>query len=122
MLVTSTVTLFFDDHVFSLVYPISDHLSDSTTMSTSNTTKMRKARSGCEFTAEERGAFAVHKEEYRSQTTKERRAHIFKTKILPDMFNYWTDHGAVSISQEEIANRVKVCSGGEGGSLLMKLF
>jgi hypothetical protein len=83
-------------------------------MSTSNTRKFRKPRHPCQYTAEERKVFQRYKEEYRSQTTKERRGYIFKTKILPDLFNYWTDDGAMTLSDEEAAKRVKVCGLDEG--------
>jgi hypothetical protein len=99
------------DRVLRLVYLISDHLSDSTAMSTSNTRKMRKARSTCRYSVQERGAIVMHRELYRSQITKELRGHIFRTKILPDMFNHWANGGAVSFSEDEVADHVKVCGG-----------
>jgi hypothetical protein len=79
-------------------------------MSTSNARKIRKARQACHYTAEEREVFNKYKEEYRSQTTKEQRGHILKTQILPDLFNYWTNDGAVPLSDAEACKRVKVCT------------
>ena len=99
------------------VYLISHHLSDLTTMSTSKIRKTRKARQDCQYTAEERNAIRMHKDEYRSQTTRVSRGHIFKTKILPDMFNYWTNNGALSLSEDEVAKRVKVSGGDDESSL-----
>jgi hypothetical protein len=100
---------------------ISHHLSDSATMSASNTQKVRKARSACLYSPEEHNAIAMHRELYRSQTTRDQRGHIFRTKILPDMFNHWTDNGVVPLSEEEVADRVRVCGWDEGCSLLTKL-
>ena len=88
-------------------------------MSKSNNGKMRKARQACHYTAEERKVFHIFKEEYRSQTTKERRGHILKTKILPNIFNYWTNDGAQPLNEDDARERVKVCTGDEGYSLLM---
>ena len=45
---------------------------------------------------------------YRAQTTKEKRAEIFISKILPDMFNYWTERGEEVGTEEESKARVLV--------------
>jgi hypothetical protein len=51
----------------------------------------------------------MHREEYKSQTTIQRRGHVFRMKILLDIFNYWTQNGALTLSAKDVANRVKVC-------------
>jgi hypothetical protein len=38
---------------------------------------------------------------YWAQTTKETRAEIFTSKILPDMFNYWNERGEEVATEEE---------------------
>ena len=80
-------------------------------MSTTNTRKNRKARQPCLYSGEERQVIEVYKEEYRSQLTKERRGHIFKTKILPDILNFWTKGGTICLGEVEVTKRVKVCDG-----------
>ena len=89
------------------------YLSDPPTMSTFNTRKSRKARSGCEYTPKEREVIRVYKEEYREQTSKELRGLVFRTKILPDIFNYWTNNGAVSFGPDEVNQRVQASPGNE---------
>ena len=103
------------------VYLISHHLSDPATMSTSKTRKNRKPRQDCQYTVEECKVFQKYKEEYQSQMTRECQGHIFKMKILPKIFNYWTNDGALPLSDDEVAKQVKVCGGDQGYSLLMLL-
>ena len=50
----------------------------------------------------------VFKEEYWSQTTSERRGHIFKYKVLPAIFDYWAQEVPGSILDEEVQEHVKV--------------
>jgi hypothetical protein len=69
----------------------------------------RQPRKGCSYTPDERKVLNIYKEEYRIQTTSKCRGNIFRTKILPAIFNYWTDDGAVPITRDEEANRVEVC-------------
>ena len=38
---------------------------------------------------------------YWAQTTKETRAEIFTSKILPDMLNYWNERGEEVATEEE---------------------
>ena len=100
-------------------YLISHHLSDPTKMSTSKTKKIRKGRQDCEYTLEECKVIQIYKEEYQSQTTKECHGHIFKAKILLDIFNYWTNDGALSFSAEEANKHVKVSAANQGHLSLM---
>jgi hypothetical protein len=92
-------------------------------MSTENTTeKIRKPRAACQYTPAERNVIRVHKEEYRSQPTRALRVVIFKTKILPDIFNYWTNDGALSFSPDDIKQCVHVSVANGRQSSLMLLF
>jgi hypothetical protein len=72
------------------------------------TGKIRKPRKDCKYTADERAVFQQYKEEYKSQTTSQGHGHMFRSKILPDIFNYWTDNGKVLMSSEEMDGHVKV--------------
>ncbi|KAF8800764.1 hypothetical protein BYT27DRAFT_7116722 [Phlegmacium glaucopus] len=53
----------------------------------------RRHRRDCKYTAEERKVMELHKETFRTQTTKPGHLHILRTKILPDIFNYWEGTG-----------------------------
>jgi hypothetical protein len=44
---------------------------------------------------------------------------IFKSKILPDIFNYWTEGGTLSFSTSEVNRCVKVSAGNDGHSSLI---
>ena len=50
----------------------------------------------------------THKEEYKQQMTQELRGHIFKTKILVNLFNFWLEQGNAPEDEEESTNRIKV--------------
>jgi hypothetical protein len=49
-----------------------------------------------------------YKEEYRAQTTRELRGHVFKTKILVDLFNLWLAQGKAPEREEDSAREMKV--------------
>jgi hypothetical protein len=72
--------------------------------------KVKKPRQNCLYTAEERRVIQPFKHEYQSQAEAERRGHIFKSKILPAIFDYWEKDGPGSMSSDEVATRVKVCT------------
>ena len=55
--------------------------------------KARKIRKDAHYTHEEIQVINTHKEEYKQQITRELRGHIFKTKILVDLFNFWLEQG-----------------------------
>ncbi len=76
-------------------------------MSTQNP-KTRKPRKDAYYTREEIRVINIHKEEYKQQTTRELRGHIFKTKILVDLFNLWVEQGNAPDNEEESTNRIKV--------------
>jgi hypothetical protein len=40
------------------------------------------------------------KDKYRRANNKDERKHIFRSDILPAIFNHWTDNGKVSVSIE----------------------
>jgi hypothetical protein len=71
--------------------------------------KTRKPRSNCIYSVQERQVIGQFKEEYRSQPDSERRAMIFREKVLPAIYNYWTDEGKTAISLGEKERRGKVC-------------
>jgi hypothetical protein len=70
--------------------------------------KPRKPRKDAFYTREEIQVINIHKEEYKIQTTRELRGHIFKAKILVDLFNFWVDQGNAPEDEEESTNRIKV--------------
>jgi hypothetical protein len=72
--------------------------------------KVKKPRRDCLYTAEERHVIEPFKHEYRSQAQPERRSHIFKSNILPAIFDYWAKDGPGSMSSDEVESRVKVCT------------
>jgi hypothetical protein len=72
--------------------------------------KFKKARKGCLYTTDERDIIKAFKREYRSQDKPNQRGHILKAKILPAIFNYWTDDGRVPMGAEELEERVNVSS------------
>ena len=88
-------------------HPISFYMADFTTLFIN--TKTKKPRKACLYTVPERKAFEIHKKEYISQVTKQSRGFIFRTKILPDIFNYWTECEGLTFDEREVADRVKVC-------------
>ena len=45
---------------------------------------------------------------YQAQTTKAKRAEIFSSNILPDMFNHWIERGEEVCTEEESKARVIV--------------
>jgi len=61
------------------------------------------------YTPEEIRVISKHKEEYKEQTSRELRAHVFRTKILVDLFNYWLEQGKAPV-EEDNANHMKVLS------------
>jgi hypothetical protein len=62
----------------------------------------------CTYTLEERKVINPYKMDYRSQTTSALRKQIFRTKILPTIFNYWRDNGRSPENDEVSAGRIKV--------------
>jgi hypothetical protein len=69
---------------------------------------VKKARKDCQYTAEERKVLHKFKEEYRSQVTSDARGHVFRSKILPAIFNYWSNDGLVAIPDDKVGEQVKV--------------
>ncbi|KAF8805955.1 hypothetical protein BYT27DRAFT_7212605 [Phlegmacium glaucopus] len=61
----------------------------------------------CKYTAEERKVMEFHKEAFRTQTTKPGRLLILRTKILPDIFNYWEQNGNPPKDEDESRLHVK---------------
>ena len=74
----------------------------------SNPAKIRKPRRDCVYSAAERAVIRPYRDIYRAQTTKEKRAEIFTSKILPDMFNYWNERGEEVATEEESKAQVLV--------------
>ena len=63
---------------------------------------------GALYTTEEHIVINVFREEYRSQINSEQRGPMFKSKILPAIFDYWAQDGPNSISSEVVEEHVKV--------------
>ena len=72
--------------------------------------KTGKHRKDAYYSPAERNVINVHKLEYRMQPTRELRANIFRTKILPDLFNYWVQEGQGPETEEDSTERMKVGS------------
>ena len=70
--------------------------------------KTRKPRNDSIYSKEEIQVINIHKEEYKQQTTEKSRAKMMKTKILPELFNYWFDRGKRPKTAEESADWIKV--------------
>jgi hypothetical protein len=69
----------------------------------------KKARKDCQYTAAERAIIGKYKVEYREQSTKELRKQVIEEKILPDIFNYWSEErGGRLLSEEETKPLVMV--------------
>lgn len=62
----------------------------------------------CSYSVEERKVFNVYKIEYRSQISSPGRKQIFRSKILPAIFNHWRDVGRIPETDKESAERIKV--------------
>ena len=74
----------------------------------SNVPKTRKPRKNALYSQDEIAVINKYKEEYGQQMTRELRGHVFKTKILVDLFNFWLAHGIVPVEEEESLKRMKV--------------
>jgi hypothetical protein len=68
----------------------------------------RRPRQGTRYSREELVVMSRYKAKYKEQTTKALRAHVFRTKILVDMFNYWDKEGTLPLEEELCAEWVKV--------------
>jgi hypothetical protein len=56
----------------------------------------------------ERQTLRPHKKDYIIQTTRSGRKQIFRSRILPDIFQYWREIGNIPKSSKESAARIKV--------------
>jgi hypothetical protein len=65
-------------------------------------------RGNCAYSLEERQVLNEFKIEYKMQTSRPLRAIIFRSKILPAIYNYWTDNGMVQEPEENSRLRIKV--------------
>jgi len=70
--------------------------------------KVRKSRKDSSYNSEEMKVISKYKQEYRQQTTRELRGHVFKSKILVDLFNLWLAQGKAPNTEEDSATRMKV--------------
>lgn len=68
----------------------------------------RRSRKDSAYSQEERDVMAVYKEEYRSQPSHELRGMVFRTKILPAIFNYWHTLGKDPQTEEGSIESIKV--------------
>lgn len=68
----------------------------------------RKPRKDARYSREEMTILIEYKEEYREQTTRELRANIIRTKILPRLYNFWVANGTGPKDENESENRMKV--------------
>lgn len=70
--------------------------------------KRKKTRAPCQYTEQERQLLEPFREIYRSESNRDVRKHIWRSKILTAMFNHWTDNARIQISEEEFHRRVAV--------------
>jgi len=68
----------------------------------------KKPRRGALYTCDEIVVISKHKADYRNQTTRALRAHVLRTKILVDMFNYWDAQRTLPSDEVACIERVKV--------------
>jgi hypothetical protein len=73
-----------------------------------NLQNSRRPRKDALYSQEEIEVIGKYKGEYKQQTTRELRAHIIKTKILVDLFNFWLEQGRAPTNEEESTTRIKV--------------
>lgn len=66
----------------------------------------KRPRSGCQYSVQERAVISCFKTEYRAAQNKDERKQIFRSNILPAIFNYWTDNGKISVSYEIKKERI----------------
>jgi hypothetical protein len=70
--------------------------------------KARKPRRDCKYTPAERAVMSEFKEEYLLHSTPAARGHIFRSKILPAIFNYWTVTDKIESIKADMEKEVKV--------------
>ena len=70
--------------------------------------KRRKQRTDCTVPMEVREVMEPFKAAYKAQVNKHGRAHIFRTQILPAVFNYWYRVQDYARNEEECCERMKV--------------
>jgi hypothetical protein len=70
--------------------------------------KARKHRKDAFYSPAEMTILVKHKQEYRTQPTRELRGNVLRTKILPDLYNYWVEKGTEPQTEEESTARMKV--------------
>jgi hypothetical protein len=70
--------------------------------------KARKPRKDSLYSVEERKIMNQFKAEYRRQPTKEQRGDVIRSKLLPNLYNYWVQLGTAPKSTEESLSRLKV--------------
>lgn len=68
---------------------------------TLTTRQTRQTRSDSRYNDAERAIIGVYKTEYREQTTRDSRGKVMKEKILPAIFNYWTERRGGEIFSDE---------------------
>jgi len=65
-----------------------------------NIPKTRKPHRDALYSRDEIAIISKHKEEYQQQTTRALRGHVFKTKILVDIYNFWLAKGMQPVESE----------------------
>ena len=92
-------------------------------VNTSNApSNVRKPRKDARYSREEMTILIEYKEEYREQTTRELRANVIRTKILPRLYNFWVANGTGPKDENESENRMKVIQFPSGMNDLDNLF
>jgi len=72
--------------------------------------RTHRTRKGCQYNEEEKAVLSKHKEEYMSKTTPTDREQVLKTKILVDIFNYWSVKEEIvpTADADIVTQRIKV--------------
>lgn len=73
---------------------------------TPTTRPAKQTRKDSRYSIAERAIIGVYKTEYREQTTKEFRGQVMTEKILPAIFNYWTEQRGGQIIPEEESKKL----------------
>jgi len=73
-----------------------------------NILKTRKPHKDALYCQDEIAIISKYKKEYRQQTTQALRGHVFKTKMLVDIYNFWLAKGMQPVDDKESLKQMKV--------------
>jgi hypothetical protein len=73
-----------------------------------NQDEVRKARKGCQYSNEERNILQKYKAAYKATINHSERDLLLRSRIFPDMYNFWFQKEQVMPTETETAVRRKV--------------